>query len=59
IWSAWNWLDRLWVSASPTALWNWPFVLGINLVLLLVVFLITHAERRVGDGIEDEQRRGN
>lgn len=54
-WSAWNWLDRLWVSSSPTALWNWPFALGFNLVLLLVLFLITHAERTIGGRGKDEQ----
>lgn len=56
-WSAWNWLDRLWVSPSPTALSNWPFALGINLVLLLVLFLITNAERTIGGHGDDEQRK--
>lgn len=53
-WSAWNWVDRLWVSSSPTGLWNWPFALAVNLIMLISVFLLTHAERKDDYGVKDE-----
>ena len=45
-WSLWNWSDRLWIARSPDALWNWPFALIVNLILLGLLFLATSAERK-------------
>ena len=38
LWLGWLWLDRLLVASSPTALANWPFLLGSSVLILVYVF---------------------
>ena len=38
LWLGWLWFDRLLVASSPTALANWPFLMGSSVLILFCAF---------------------
>ena len=42
----WYWADRLFLAQNSLANLNWPFALGVNLLLLLFIFLVLALPRQ-------------
>lgn len=45
LWLTWFWIDRAFISSSPNALANWPFLLGGSVIVLAGVFVLLQRGR--------------
>jgi hypothetical protein len=51
------WLARAFLVRDPLTHTNWPFILGLNLILILsIVWTTAHSKARAYFGVNNEQK---